>query len=95
MPFDRCSDATCDCGHTMVGLASGESTATFTVAELPHFTEQDVIDAFTDGLARAGHIDPASDLGLETAKRFALEHMEMAELLPEGGTYWAMHPPAA
>ena len=95
MPFDRCNDADCDCGHSMVGLASGETTTTFTVADLPHFTEQDVIDAFTDGLARAGHIDPGSDLGRETARRFAIEHLEMAELLPEGGTYWAMHPPAA
>ena len=95
MPWDRCSDQECDCASTMVGLASGAATATFTVADLPHFTEQAVINAFTDGLARAGHIDPASELGLEAAKRFAIEHLEMAELLPEGGTYWAMHPPAA
>lgn len=95
MPFDRCGDDSCMCAHTMVGLASGEATTTFTVSYLPHLDESLVVEAFIDGLGKQGHLDPDTDEGRAVGRSYALEHIEMAALLPEGGVYWAMHPPAA
>jgi hypothetical protein len=95
MPFDRCGELICDCALTMVGLASGEATTTYTISELPHLNEELLVEAFIDGLAKQGHIDPGTDEGRAVGRDYAIEHIEMAALLPEGGIYRAIHPPAA
>ncbi len=95
MPYDRCTNPTCQCGYTMVGLASGEATTTHTIVDLPHLDEALVVEAFLDGLGKQGHIDPDTDEGRALGREYAIEHFEMAALLPEGGIYRSIHPPAA
>lgn len=95
MPFDRCDSFDCECSHTMVGLASGESTTTHTIVDLPHLDESLVVEAFIDGLGKQGHLDPETDEGRAMGRKYALEHIEIAALLPEGGIYRSIHPPAA
>lgn len=88
MPLDRCEDGRCSCKYTMVGLASGGVTTTFTVADLDHLSRDDLLVAFADGLAKAGH-----DLTDAEVAEVVDETTDIAGLLPEGGTYWAMHMP--
>ena len=84
-----CSDERCGCARGFVGLASRRPSATATVVDLDHVTEDDLRDAVLDSLVRAGWLDlvqqaaeeePVADDPDEVLAALVDEHVEAIAL---------------
>ena len=93
---DGCADERCGCGRTFHGLASGRTTTTALVVDLPHVSADDLRGALLDRLERSGcaellldgaHPDDADAVDVKAALASVLD-----EQLDELERVCASHP---